>query len=122
MNGHDLLQQALDEKCLTLRETVGPRYASVMEGYVNMVSILNAVEDFFKDCKKSVRKFVPSDSQMVMESMREELIGMEKRAVLLSNAALAMAARIRIFRDTVVYLAGGDLLDLIEGDDDKPFP
>ena len=120
MNGHDALQQALDEKYFTLRESVGPRYASVMEGYGNMVAILNAVEDFFKDCKKSVRKFVPSDSPMVMESMREELIGMENGAVLLSNAALAMAARMRIFRDTVVELSGGDLIDMIEeaGEDD----
>lgn len=57
---------------------------------------------------------------MVMESMREELIGMENGAVLLSNAALAMAARMRIFRDTVVELSGGDLIDMIEeaGEDD----
>lgn len=120
MNGHDALQQALDEKYFTLRESVGPRYASVMEGYGNMVSILNAVEDFFKDCKKSVRKFVPSDSPRVMETMRGELIGMENGAFLLSNAALAMAARMRVFRDTVVELSGGDLIDMLReaGEDD----
>lgn len=118
MNGHDALQQALDEKYFTLRESVGPRYASVMEGYGNMVSILNAVEDFFKDCKKSVKKFQPSDSPMVMETMREELIGMENGAVLLSNAALAMAARMRIFRDTVIDMAGGDLIDMIREADE----
>ena len=38
--------------------------------------------------------------------------------MLLANAALAMAARMRLFRDTVVDLAGGDLIDMIEETDE----
>ena len=46
--------------------------------------------------------------------MRVELTNMENATVLLGNAALAMAARMRLFRDTVVDIAGGDLIDMIE--------
>lgn len=35
---------------------------------------------------------------------------------MLGNAALAMAARMRLFRDTVVEMAGGDLIDMINED------
>lgn len=108
------LEDVLFEKYQALRQDIGTRYASVMEGYGHMVSVLNTVEVFFKDCKKGVNKFVPSDSPITMETTRDQLTSMEHGAVLLGNAALAMAARMRLFRDTVVDMAGGDLIDMIE--------
>lgn len=108
------LEDVLFDKYQALREDIGPRYDSVMEGYGHMVSVLNTVEAFFKDCKKEVHKFVPSDSPIMMEATRDQLTSMEHGAVLLDNAALAMAARMRLFRDTVVDMAGGDLLDMIQ--------
>lgn len=108
------LEDVLFEKYQALREDIGTRYASVMEGYGHMVAVLNTVEGFFKDCKKEVNKFVPSDSPITMEATRDQLTSMEHGAVLLGNAALAMAARMRLFRDTVVDMAGGDLIDMIE--------
>lgn len=113
------LEDVLFEKYQALRQDIGPRYASVMEGYGHMVSVLNTVEAFFKDCKKEVHKFVPSDSPITMETTRDQLTSMEHGAVLLGNAALAMAARMRLFRDTVVDMAGGDLLDMIQEETEK---
>lgn len=107
------LEDVLFEKYQALRNDIGPRYASVMEGYGHMVSVLNTVEAFFKDCKKEVNKFVPTDSPITMEATRDQLTSMEHGAVLLGNAALAMAARMRLFRDTVVDMGGGDLIDMI---------
>ena len=112
----NILEDVLFEKYQALRNDIGPRYASVMEGYGHMVSVLNTVEAFFKDCKKEVNKFVPTDSPITMEATRDQLTSMEHGAVLLGNAVLAMAARMRLFRDTVVDIAGGDLLDMIEGE------
>ncbi len=109
----NILEDVLFEKYQALRNDIGPRYASVMEGYGHMVSVLNTVEAFFKDCKKEVNKFVPTDSPITMEATRDQLTSMEHGAVLLGNAALAMAARMRLFRDTVVDIAGGDLIDMI---------
>ena len=110
------LEDVLFEKYQALRADIGQRYASVMEGYGHMVAVLNTVEGFFKDCKKEVHKFVPSDSPIAMETTRDQLTQMEHGAVLLGNAALAMAARMRLFRDTVVDMAGGDLIDMINED------
>ena len=115
MANADLLEDLLYEKYRALRVDIGPRFGSVMEGYGHMVSILNTVEAFYKDCKKSVGKFIPSDSPITMESTRDQLTSMEYEAVLLANAAIAMAARMRLFRDTVVDIGGGDLLDMING-------
>ena len=36
-------------------------------------------------------------------------------AVMMANAALTMAALARLYRDTVKDIAGGDMLDMIEG-------
>ena len=108
------LEDVLYEKYRELRIEIGTRYASVMEGYGHMVSVLNTVEGFFKDCKKEVNKFVPTDSQIMMESTRDQLQTMEHSAVLLANAALAMAARMRLYKDTVVDISGGDLIDMID--------
>lgn len=110
------LEDVLFDKYQALRADIGPRYASVMEGYGHMVAVLNTVEGFFKDCKKEVNKFVPSDSPITMETTRDQLTQMEHGAVLLGNAALAMAARMRLFRDTVVDMVGGDLIDMINED------
>lgn len=109
----NILEDVLFEKYQALRNDIGPRYASVMEDYGHMVSVLNTVEAFFKDCKKEVNKFVPTDSPITMEATRDQLTSMEHGAVLLGNAALAMAARMRLFRDTVVDIVGGDLIDMI---------
>lgn len=116
---NDKLLETVNVKYQELQDAMGNRYASVMEGYGNMVAILNLVEAYFKSCKKSVHKFVPSDSPIAMETTRDTLISMEHEAVLLANASMAMEARMRLFRDTVVDIAGGDLLDLIEEDGDE---
>lgn len=108
------LEEVLFDKYQELREDIGLRYASVMEGYGHMVSVLNTVEAFFKDCKKEVHKLVHSDSQITMEATLDQLTSMEHGAVLLGNAALAMAARMRLFRDTVVDMDDGALLDMIQ--------
>ena len=108
------LEDVMYEKYQGLRVDVGSRYASVMEGYGHMVSVLNTVEGFFKDCKKEVHKFVPTDSKIAMESTRDQLTSMKNGAMLLADAALDMAARMRLYRDTVVNLSGGDLIDMID--------
>ena len=40
----------------------------------------------------------------------------DKYAKMLAHAAVAMAALARLYRDTVVDIAGGDLLDLLDQD------
>lgn len=39
---------------------------------------------------------------------------MEREAAILTAAALSMAGRIRLFRDTVIDMGGGDLVDMID--------
>ena len=116
---NDKLLETVNVKYQELQDAMGNRYASVMEGYGNMVAIMNLVEAYFKSCKKSVHKFVPPDGPIAMETTRDTLISMENEAVLLANASMAMAERMRLFHDTVVDIAGGDLLDLIEEDGDE---
>lgn len=72
------------------------------------------MEAYFKDSKKSVHKFIPSVGAATMEATLADLNTMESEAVMMANAALTMAALARLYRDTVVDIAGGDLLDLIE--------
>lgn len=113
------LEDVLYEKYSAIRTDIGPRFASMMEGYGHMVNILGTVEGFFKESKKSVKRFIPSVGAATKEVVLADLNTMESEAVMMANAALAMAALARLYRDTVVDIAGGDLLDLIEeGDND----
>mgnify|MGYP003289720844 CR=1 FL=1 len=110
------LEDVLFEKYQALRNDIGPRYASMMEGYGHMVNILGTVEAFFKDCKKYVKNFIPAVGAATQEATLADLNTMESEAVMMANAALTMAALARLYRDTVKNIAGGDLLDMIEGE------
>lgn len=108
------LQDVQDEKYRGIRVDIGPRFASMMEGYGHMVNILGTVEAYFKDCKQSVKKFIPSVGAATKEAALADLNSMESEAVMLANAALTMAGLARLYRDTVVNIVGGDLIDMME--------
>lgn len=112
------LEDVLYEKYRTCRVDIGPRFASMMEGYGHMVNILGTVEAYFKESKKSVKNFIPSVGAATKEAVLADLNAMESEDVEMANAALTMAALARLYRDTVVDIAGGDLLDLIEKEED----
>lgn len=52
------LQEALEIKHRELIGEVGSRYASVMEGYGNMVAAMNITEEYFKECRRKPGKHV----------------------------------------------------------------
>lgn len=114
------LEDVLYEKYSTIRTDIGPRFASMMEGYGHMVNILGTVEGFFKESKKSVKNFIPSVGAATKEAVLADLNTMESEAVMMASAALTMAGLARLYRDTVVDIVGGDLIDMIEeaGEDD----
>ena len=112
-----LLEDALQDKYAKLQVDIGNRFASMMEGYGHMVSILGTVEDFCKDCKRTVKRFVPSVTQETQQTALNDVASMEQGAMMLAHAAVAMAALARLYRDTVVDIAGGDLLDMLDQDD-----
>ena len=113
------LDELLDQKVEELRETVGRRYASVMEGYGNMVAILNMVEGYYKECKKEIHRFVPHVSEQTAEPTIAHLNTLRACALTLSNASLALAANMQVLRDTVTDITGGDLLDMLEDEDGR---
>lgn len=108
------LQEALEIKHRELIGEVGSRYASVMEGYGNMVAAMNITEEYFKECRRSVKKFGANLGNTSFEYKREVLEQIEREAAILTAAALSMAGRIRLFRDTVIDMGGGDLVDMID--------
>lgn len=109
-----LLEDALRERYDKLQVDIGRRFASMMEGYGHMVSILDTVEDFCKECKRRVKHFVPSVTQETQQTALNDVAQMEQGAMMLAHAAVAMAALARLYRDTVVDIAGGDLLDMLD--------
>ena len=111
-----LLEDSLQDKYAKLQVDIGKRFASMMEGYGHMVSILGTVEDFCKDCKRTVKRFVPSVTQETQQTALNDVGSMEQRAMMLAHAAVAMAALARLYRDTVMDITGGDLLDLMDQD------
>lgn len=115
---NEKLQEALDIKYRELQDDEGMRYASVMEGYGNLVSAMNSVESYFKECKRSVNKFGVIVNNTSPDAQREVLEAMEREAAILTTAGMVMAARMRLFRDTVVDISGGNLLDMLGGLED----
>lgn len=107
------LEDVLQEKYSMLRQDIGTRFASMMEGYGHMVNILDIVEDYYKDCKRTVKSFVPSCSEAALKIARIDTNSMMNKALVLANAALTMAALAKLYKDTVVSMTGGDLLDMI---------
>ena len=114
--GHGNLETVMQDKYSQLQVDIGNRFASMMEGYGHMVSILNTVEDFCKDCRRTVKRFVPAVTQDTQQTVLAEVGAMEQGAMMLAHAAVAMAAIARLYRDTVKDIAGGDLLDMMEED------
>lgn len=112
------LEDVLQEKYSMLQQDIGTRFASMMEGYGHMVSILDMVEDYYKDCKRTVKGFVPRCSEETLETTSIDLNSMMNQALVLANAAMTMAALAKLYKDTVVSMTGGDLLDMINEEED----
>ena len=113
------LEDVLQEKYSMLRQDIGTRFASMMEGYGHMVNILDMVEDYYKDCKRTVKGFVPRCSEETLETTSIDLNSMMNQALVLANAALTMAALAKLYKDTVVSMTGGDLMDMIGDEVEK---
>ena len=113
-----ILEVVLQEKYRDLRIEIGSRYASMMEGYGHIVNILDTVEDFYKDCKRGVKCFVPQCSNDTKEGTLRDLTSMMNQSLMLANAALTMAAMAKLYRDTAMSISGGDLIDMIDSADD----
>lgn len=106
---HDLAEQAVEETLKALQ-----RYVNPLEGYGDMCRQLLGVQSEAKELKKLCQDVVNYiDSEQELATM---LNAAEIQAMRLTLTAMGMCAKLRRFRQAA--LPGGDLLDMLEDDDD----
>lgn len=96
----------------------GPTYTSALEGYGDMSRELLNIQDGVKALKKGVAEVVAYVGAQDVQELHKSLILMEGKASSVAYEALRMMAVIKRFQETVRIQSGGDLLDLLEDEDD----
>lgn len=110
----ELINDTYDE----LRREIGPLYKSKMEGYGELVSRLNTLQAYMKDTKKEIGKFGEIVKHTAPDAQKEALLSILNDAARVTAEAAAMAASVKVFIDTMIAEGGGDLLDMMEEDDE----
>ena len=119
----DRLTEALIGACNTAVEEqtfhFGPHYASALEGYGDMARELLALQENVKALKKSVSDVVDYVGSQDTQELYKALVLTEGKANLLAYEAVKMCACIKRFQTTLRDHSGGDLLDLLNGEEDE---
>lgn len=96
----------------------GPRYASALEGYGDLSRELLNLQNSTKALKKNLADVVEWVGAQDMGQLRNNLVLMEGKAHQAAYDALRLCAAVRVMEETVREQSGGDLLDLLEDDEE----
>ena len=114
----EALIQARDAAVEARSIQYGPQYASALEGYGDLTRELLNLQSSTKALKRELGDIVGWVSAQELQELHKALVLMEGKAHQAAYDALRMCAAIRVFQETVRARSGGDLLDLLDGDDD----
>lgn len=106
--------RAVEERAIVY----GPQYASALEGYGDLSRELINLQNSVKALKKHVADVVKLVGAQDPQQLHSELVLMEGKANAAAYDALRMCAAVRTMEETVRTQTGGDLLDLMEGEDE----
>lgn len=113
----EALIQARDAAVEARSIQYGPQYASALEGYGDLTRELLNLQSSTKALKKELGDIVGWVSAQDLQELHKALVLMEGKAHQAAYDALRMCAAIKVFQETVRARSGGDLLDLMDGDD-----
>lgn len=114
MNTMELINQAYDE----LRKKHGQCYQSMIEGYGFAVAGMGDLETQFKILRKSMRVYGGMAQHIAPAAQRESLLEMANGAARVTAMAAELAGRMKLFIDTAIEQGGGDLIDMIEDEEE----
>lgn len=96
----------------------GTYYKSALEGYGDVSRMLLALQDDVKGVRKAVADLVDWVGGADAEQLIRSLGNAREKAMLLAYQSVGMVAMLRRFEETVRDATGGDLIDMLEDEDE----